>query len=415
MDLNKTNFINSANFLPPKIAEKESYAKICNVIDQLVSDSSTYFSYEKKQLNEVINKYKDYDQLASETIHQMVAEFGYQYIIDILELPESNIKNIVAYLALINILKGSKRGLELVLSLLGLEYNIIEWFEDRELLPRKCTYALELTFVDTGFKGNFYQRFDNFTREYVYPILVNMISYFKFTYGKFYTGWAEAYHPNVRIYYDIQDILVKYCDPAEWFMGTAQAVHPEESILWDDDANQHVHFLQPGEFFYGTAQSSHPNFKICYDIQDILVKYQDPTIYYEGVGQGLHPEESILWDDNANQHVHFLQPGVTNIGYAQGLHPVVKIDMINEEKLEEYTVDEYFIGARANIHPSIKLEVKALSLGTADDITGIALGMHQSIKILSNKDEILEEYAIINSNSGIGQTVHPAIKISPEN
>ena len=147
MDLNTTNFINSAKYLPKKLANNNKFQKICSLIDSLISDNSEYFSYEKSQLNSVINKYRDFRNLDNTTIHQVVSEFGYQYIIDILELPDSRLRDLMGFLALINMLKGSRPGLELVLSLLGFEFELLEWWEDPVTLPQKCTYALELTFV----------------------------------------------------------------------------------------------------------------------------------------------------------------------------------------------------------------------------------------------------------------------------
>lgn len=200
MDLNTSNYINSIKYLPEALAKNDKFIKICSLIDCLISDNSKYFTYEKNQLNAVINKYKDFRNLDNTTIHQVVKEFGYQYIIDILELPDSRLRDLVAYLSLINMLKGSRQGLELVLSLLGFQFDLLEWWEDPVLLPDRCTYALELTFVDMGMDPTFFEKFDQFSREYVYPILARLLIYFKLTYGQYYTGMAAGYHPQVKIF-----------------------------------------------------------------------------------------------------------------------------------------------------------------------------------------------------------------------
>jgi len=200
MDLTKKNYINSAKYLPPALAKNVYYTKICSLIDSLLSTNSEYFQYELNTLASVINKYRDFRNLDNTSIHQVVKEFGYQYIIDILELPDSRLRDLMAYLALINMLKGTKSGLELVLSLLGFDFKLLEWFEDPIELPDKNTYALELTFVDMGMKSTFYKNFYRFSREYVYPLLVRLVLYFKYTYGRVYTGCAVAMHPKLRIY-----------------------------------------------------------------------------------------------------------------------------------------------------------------------------------------------------------------------
>lgn len=201
MDLSKINYINSIEYLPEAFRDNPYYLKICDLIDTLISTNSKYFSYELTQFQDAMNKYTDKEHLSSPAIKQIVKEFGYQYILNILELPESKLKNLIAYLGLINMLKGSKAGLELVLSLLGFEYKIIEWWEDPVALPRKNTYALELTFVDMGYEGyDFFKEFAAFSREYVYPLLEKIVTYFQFTYGDIYTGAAVVTHPTLRIF-----------------------------------------------------------------------------------------------------------------------------------------------------------------------------------------------------------------------
>lgn len=200
MDLSTTNYINSAKYLPLELAKNEYYQKICSLIDSLLSSNSNYFEYERNALQSAMNKYRDYRNLDNSSIHQLVKEFGFQFIIDILELPDSRLRDLIAYLALINMLKGSKSGLELVLSLLGFQFHLLEWFEDPIELPDRNTYALELIFVDMGMKQTFYKNFYRFSREYVYPLLVKLVLYFKFTYGRTYTGCAIGLHPKIRIY-----------------------------------------------------------------------------------------------------------------------------------------------------------------------------------------------------------------------
>ena len=200
MDLKTKNYINSLKYLPKALQENVYYRKICSLIDCLLSENSEYFRSELSALGAAINKYRDFRNLDYLTTHQVVKEFGFQYIVDILELPDSQLKDLVAFISLINMMKGTKMGLELVLSLLRLDYHIIEWFEDRELLPYKNTYALNLTLTDLGVSKSFMDNFYRFSREYVYPLLTNLTLHLRYTYGRIYTGVAISYHPNVKIY-----------------------------------------------------------------------------------------------------------------------------------------------------------------------------------------------------------------------
>lgn len=200
MDLSKINYINSAKYLPPELQKNEYYLKQCSLIDSLLSSNSEYFKYERNQLQAAMNKYKDYQNLDESTIHQIVKEFGFQYIIDVLDLPESKMKNVIAYLSLINMLKGTKNGLELVLTLLGLDFKALEWWEDPITLPERNTYALELVFTDMGFDAKFLEDFKTFSRQYVYPLLNKIVVYFKFNWAAIYTGCAFDIRPTIKLY-----------------------------------------------------------------------------------------------------------------------------------------------------------------------------------------------------------------------
>lgn len=199
MDLTKTNYISSAKYLPPELQKNEYFLKQCSLIDALLSSNSEYFKHEMMQLQNAVNKYRDYRNLDDSSLHQLVKEFGFQYIIDVLELPESKLKNVVAYLSLINTLKGSKTGLELVLTLLGFEYEVLEWWEDPVALPERNTYALELVFVDMGFDSKFLLDFQTFSRQYVYPLLASIVVHFKFHWAAIYTGCAFDIRPTIRL------------------------------------------------------------------------------------------------------------------------------------------------------------------------------------------------------------------------
>lgn len=199
-DLSKINYINSAKYLPPKLQENEYYLKQCSLIDALLTGGSPYFTNERNRLQEALNKYKDYQNLSDSAVRQVIEEFGFEYIVNILELPESKMKNLIAYLSLINMLKGSKTGLELVLNLLGFDYEILEWWEDPIALPVRNTYALELVFEDMGFDSKFLEDFRSFSRQYVYPILADIVVHFKFNWAAIYTGCAFDIRPTIKLY-----------------------------------------------------------------------------------------------------------------------------------------------------------------------------------------------------------------------
>jgi len=81
-------------------------------------------------ISSIQNKYKDYLNLQSSVAMSLNTEHGFDYITDILELTDGELKAFLGYVSLINALKGSRKGLETVLSIIGCSpYLIYEWWE----------------------------------------------------------------------------------------------------------------------------------------------------------------------------------------------------------------------------------------------------------------------------------------------
>jgi hypothetical protein len=105
----------------------------------------------------------------TEAMKLVIAELGYQYILDVLlSPPDANITNVFIYITLIHYLKGSKKGLELVLVLLDINYTILEWWEDVEG-TEPFTFKLSI-FPKAGIEVNT-DALRTFCKNYVYPIM----------------------------------------------------------------------------------------------------------------------------------------------------------------------------------------------------------------------------------------------------
>ena len=109
--------------------------KIIPLLDYLLSNNFVYSDKLSGSFYELINKYQNPSELPVESLKELVKEMGYDYILNLLADDDEIIKILVYLLVLIHQLKGSKQGLELVMSLFSygsgrLNIAITEWFKD---------------------------------------------------------------------------------------------------------------------------------------------------------------------------------------------------------------------------------------------------------------------------------------------
>lgn len=109
--------------------------KIVPLLDYILSNNFVYSNKLSGAFYELINKYQNTSELPLASLKELVKEMGYEYILNLLADDEEVIKILVYLLVLIHQLKGSKKGLELVMSLFsysgGDRINILikEWFK----------------------------------------------------------------------------------------------------------------------------------------------------------------------------------------------------------------------------------------------------------------------------------------------
>lgn len=109
--------------------------KIIPLLDYLLSNNFVYSDKLSGSFYELINKYQNPSELPVESLKELVKEMGYDYILNLLADDDEIVKILVYLLVLIHQLKGSKQGLELVMSLFSygsdrLNIAIREWFKD---------------------------------------------------------------------------------------------------------------------------------------------------------------------------------------------------------------------------------------------------------------------------------------------
>lgn len=160
--------MNSIDFLPNKFSDNEYWQIITTLIDYVITE------YCDTDYEHIKYKYDQLDHYDSEFLTYIVQEFGYDYILPILNLTEEEQSVIFNYLTPIHQLKGTKQGLELVLRLLGITYTITEWWEDTTppdtYIPYPYTFRLDFYMDDGKLKYNSIKLLKSFIRQYVYPI-----------------------------------------------------------------------------------------------------------------------------------------------------------------------------------------------------------------------------------------------------
>jgi hypothetical protein len=152
--------------VPLRLREKPLFKKFAEMLDFEIEVSDDEFK-------DIKFKFRDSEELSDEIVLEIVKEQGFEYISDlILTLQNINTSNILNFVSLLHLLKGHRDGLELVLTLLGFEFEIREWWE-------QSPQAEPHTFDDVFLTLN---RIRTFAENYVYPkfAIANLIVDFEF-------------------------------------------------------------------------------------------------------------------------------------------------------------------------------------------------------------------------------------------
>lgn len=161
-------------YLPKYWATTPLYAeKIIPLLDHMLSVGSPDADKLATAYYDIWNKYTSPEEMSDESIKEYIRDHGYGYIVDLLLLSGDTLQNLLFLLPLIAILKDTKEGLKVVLSLLsssGLQPNITAWYET---LPvgEEDTFIIDSTIDLSSVDSSFFKKFDVFIQKYVYPTL----------------------------------------------------------------------------------------------------------------------------------------------------------------------------------------------------------------------------------------------------
>lgn len=159
----------SIQYIPEGVRAQELYPKVCSMVDYIVLNFET-------ALEDVRFKYRGPEVVREEVIKQIINELGFDYISSVMDtITNFEFNQLLQFLSLINLLKGHRSGLELVLKLLGFDSITTEWWEAN---PKGPIMTFDLTvIVNSSYVTDLQKTVDRvkvFTRHYVYPVLNNV-------------------------------------------------------------------------------------------------------------------------------------------------------------------------------------------------------------------------------------------------
>lgn len=161
---------NTIKYFPENLRNEPLYQKVAEMLDYTVD-------LQDDNLNDILNKYKDFNNISTDAVEEVLKESGYGYIIDMLKVTDTEAVDLVGYLAYIHYLKGHKSGIDLVLKLLGISYTMEEWWEQ---IPQGTPHTFDLT-INVNFTAEdviaTIRKFRLFLQEYVYPKVVLSLVY----------------------------------------------------------------------------------------------------------------------------------------------------------------------------------------------------------------------------------------------
>jgi len=158
------------DYLPDYLKENDFFVLITDLLDWLFDEE---LSIENLSPSEKYNL----DVTDEDGLKEIMAELGFDYISDVVNLTKEELKTLVQHTFLLHYLKGTRTGLELALKLLGIEHTVEEWFE---MDPPGDPYTFNLV-IDMPLNQVPEQVLDKlrtFFRSYVFPKWIMFLTWY---------------------------------------------------------------------------------------------------------------------------------------------------------------------------------------------------------------------------------------------
>ncbi|TMP46327.1 hypothetical protein CWB96_00400 [Pseudoalteromonas citrea] len=155
----------------------------------------------------------------------VISEFGYQYLIDALGMTPLDVALLRSFITTIHQLKGSRKGVDLMIDLLGLRdyLQIYEWWEDDPdgLTVEPMSYRLEADIRDHSVLVNnkALQALRLFLRQYVYPVMNDFGLLINFVDEQLRTGYNILTHQTLAGSIDSPLVVGMHVQPNQSITG----------------------------------------------------------------------------------------------------------------------------------------------------------------------------------------------------
>ncbi len=172
--------LNALEMLPEARQKEDAFIKISDLLNHQIAVID-------QELKPMVGKYTDYNKLDDKHLYLLLKEFGYEYLADASILDTSKLSTLISYLKLIHFLKGTRKGLQLVLDLLGYDYTDTLWYE-KSPKGEPHTFDLDITVPITAVNNTTIGNLNTFLRNYVYPLSTLVIDILPFKLLQTYSG-----------------------------------------------------------------------------------------------------------------------------------------------------------------------------------------------------------------------------------
>lgn len=173
----------------PYSQEQELHQSVAQIADYLhglgKGPSEEKYKLLMQYGTDIMDKYTNVNTLSERALKAIITENGYGYIVDLLDIENiDQLRGIVYYLPLIQALKGSIVGLEVILSTFCDSLDIMEWWEDEtgEMPP----YTIKINVLrlkNMKLKVGIYDAIIKFCGEYIYPLITGVEIHLTYTDG----------------------------------------------------------------------------------------------------------------------------------------------------------------------------------------------------------------------------------------
>jgi hypothetical protein len=162
----KKQIRDSIQFIPEGQRNLELFIKVTEMIDYNRDNFEIV-------INDILSKYASPSTATVDVVKEVFYENGLTSVVDLFDTFETiDFNTILAFSGYILYLKGSINGYKLVLTLLGFDYTLEEWWEQTPKgRPNTISIDVNLNSSEVASPYLTFQKIKTFTREYIFPII----------------------------------------------------------------------------------------------------------------------------------------------------------------------------------------------------------------------------------------------------